>query len=66
MATANNTQDWKQRMSLLKQFANDSNFAEVAASIDFEAIIKTIDKCNEFVALTEELKTYDIVGFKVS
>lgn len=49
----------------LKEFANDSNFANVAASIDFEEIIKNIERNNEFVTLTEEPKTYDVVGFKV-
>lgn len=58
-------QECKQRLLTLKDFANDSNFVNVAASINFEEIKSNIDNSQYFVALEEELKTYDIVGFKV-
>ncbi|KAG4074863.1 hypothetical protein HA402_009288 [Bradysia odoriphaga] len=49
----------------LKECANDSNFAEIVASIDFEQIIKSIDDNNDFVPLKDEPKIYDVIAFKM-
>lgn len=62
---SDDTQDYKQRIVSLKEFANDSNFAQKAAAIDFGKLIENIENSNEFSALKEEPKTYDVIGFKV-
>lgn len=49
----------------LRDIATNSNFAEVAASIDYEQIIKTIDDSVNFVPLKDEPKVYDVIAFKV-
>lgn len=58
-------EECKQRLVTLKDFANDTNLVKVAASIDFEEVKRNIDNNKYFIALEEEPKTYDIVGFKV-
>lgn len=64
-SVSDDIRECKQRIISLKEFANDSNFGQKAASIDFGAMIKNIEKSNEFATLKDEPKTYDIVGFKV-
>lgn len=49
----------------LKELANNSNFAEIAASIDFTQMTKNIDDSMDFVSLKEEPKVYDLIAFKV-
>lgn len=55
----------KQRLISLKDFANDTNFEKVAATIDFEEVKRNIDNSQYFATLDAEPKIYDIVGFKV-
>ncbi|XP_037048611.1 uncharacterized protein LOC119083093 [Bradysia coprophila] len=49
----------------LKECANDSNFAKIVASIDFERIVKSIDDSVDFVPLKDEPKIYDVIAFKM-
>lgn len=58
-------QECKRRIVSLKEFANESNFAQKAASINFGEIIKNLETSHEFGPLKEEPKTYDVLGFKV-
>lgn len=59
------TEKWKRDITSLKVVANDSNFAEIAATIDYEEIRNRIDSANDFVTLENEPKIYDVLAFKV-
>ncbi|KAJ6646409.1 hypothetical protein Bhyg_01620 [Pseudolycoriella hygida] len=53
------------RLKSLKEHANDVDFVNVAALIDFKQIIENMETSKEFVDLKDELKPYDIVGFNM-